>query len=65
MLFAQDGDYTLSVQYTDLAGNAAVPYEGPEFTIDRTPPEIHFTPQIDGTINTGIIQRDRVHGQQL
>ena len=41
--FHNDGDYTLGVQYTDLAGNVAVPYEGSLFTIDQTKPVIEIS----------------------
>ncbi len=38
--YLYDGNYGLSVAYTDLAGNPAASYESPAFTIDTVPPEI-------------------------
>ena len=38
-----DGDYTLRIDYTDLAGNVAESYVADEFTIDTTAPELIIT----------------------
>ena len=38
--FAQDGDYSIKVATTDLAGNVADDYELEEFTVDQTEPEL-------------------------
>ena len=40
--FDQDGDYSISAEYTDLAGNPAVPVKSEDFTIDKTAPVIEF-----------------------
>lgn len=40
LVFDADGDYTVSMQFTDLAGNTAVTFDVQEFTIDKTMPEI-------------------------
>ncbi|NMB31038.1 MAG: hypothetical protein GX988_06345, partial [Clostridiales bacterium] len=38
--FNQDGEYTLTAKYTDLAGNSANYKKVDEFTIDKTTPQI-------------------------
>ncbi len=40
MHYEDDGDYTLRVEYTDLAGNVAQPVTIEMFTIDQTAPEL-------------------------
>jgi hypothetical protein len=40
--FSTDGDYTLSVSYTDLAGNPANTLPTDEFVVDLTAPTIEF-----------------------
>ncbi len=40
VLFDADGDYTMSVQFTDLAGRKAADKKAPDFTIDKTAPVI-------------------------
>ena len=41
--FDAEGSFQLRVSYTDLAGNPAQPYEGEEFVVDRTPPQIEIS----------------------
>lgn len=41
--YAQDGDYTLAVEYTDLAGNEAEMVQADPFTVDTTAPELEIT----------------------
>jgi hypothetical protein len=41
--FDTDGDYTVKLGFTDLAGNAAQEIETKKFTIDKTEPEIKIT----------------------
>ena len=38
--FVQDGDYSIKVSSTDLAGNVADDYDLEEFTVDQTEPEL-------------------------
>lgn len=45
--YNQDGNYTLTVNYTDMAGNQAAPVTVSEFTIDQTAPVV----KIDGVKN--------------
>lgn len=41
--FAEDGDYTFTLAFQDLAGNRAVYGQTDEFTIDRTAPELEVS----------------------
>ena len=38
LTFAEDGDYTFTISYTDQAGRAAENYTSPEFTVDNINP---------------------------
>ncbi len=49
ILFAEDGDYTLSVKCTDLADNESEETLVPPFTIDRTRPEVSVVLKGDDT----------------
>ena len=40
--YSQDGNYTIEVNYTDLAGNPAQVVRVDEFVIDQTPPTLKF-----------------------
>lgn len=40
LVFSEDGDYTFTLAFQDLAGNRAVYGKTDEFTIDRTAPEL-------------------------
>lgn len=40
--FMDDGDYTMHVEYVDLAGNEAEPQDVEEFTVDTTAPELEI-----------------------
>ncbi len=40
--YSADGNYTLTVSYTDMAGNEAEQVVVPEFTIDTTKPVVRF-----------------------
>lgn len=41
--FTQDGNYTMHVEYVDLAGNEAEPEDVDEFVVDTTAPELEIT----------------------
>lgn len=41
--FTEDGNYTMHVEYTDLAGNEAEPQDVDEFVVDTTAPELTFS----------------------
>lgn len=41
--FTQDGNYTMHVEFTDLAGNKAEPQDVDEFMVDTTAPELEIT----------------------
>jgi len=43
ILFATDGEYTVSVNYSDMAGNEIAPFEKQEFCIDTTAPKLEIT----------------------
>lgn len=51
LLFHEDGDYTVSMQYTDIAGNKAVTFEPQSFTIDQTIPEIEVSFDNERAVN--------------
>lgn len=43
VVFQEDGDYTFTLAFQDLAGNQAVYGQTDEFTIDRTAPELEVS----------------------
>lgn len=51
--FTTDGNYSFTVNYTDLAGNAAEVYNVNEFVIDLTKPEIEIFDIVDKSANNG------------
>lgn len=51
--FTTDGNYSFTVNYTDLAGNAAQVYNVDEFVIDLTKPEIEIFDIVDKSANNG------------
>lgn len=53
--FSADGDYSFTVNYTDLAGNAATTYSVEQFTVDQTKPEIEIFDIIDKSANNGTV----------
>lgn len=53
--FQADGDYTITVNYTDLAGNPAQTVRVSEFTIDKTLPTAEITNVQNGAAYTGNI----------
>jgi len=55
VLFETDGDYNISIAYTDLAGNPAQTHVEPEFTIDKTAPEAEISNIEDHSANKGTV----------
>ena len=53
--FQADGDYTLTVNYTDLAGNPAQTVTVSEFTVDKTLPTAQIANVQNGSAYTGTI----------
>lgn len=51
--FTTDGEYSFTVNYTDLAGNAAEVYNVDQFVIDLTKPEIEIFDIEDKSANNG------------
>ena len=51
--FNSDGDYTMTVDYTDLAGNEAEQETVDEFTVDTTAPELEISGVEDETAYNG------------
>lgn len=51
--FTADGEYSFTVNYTDLAGNPAQAYNVDEFTIDQTKPEVEIFDIEDKSANNG------------
>lgn len=60
--FVADGDYSFSMEYTDLAGNELEEtYDTHYFTVDKTAPEISVVYKADGQIVTpGQIESERL-----
>lgn len=54
--FLNDGDYEWSMSYTDLAGNPAVTYNSPEFTIDTVMPTVTITNVDNRSANKGSVE---------
>lgn len=53
--FSADGDYSFTVNYTDLAGNAATAYNVDTFTIDQTKPTVEIFDILDKSANNGTV----------
>lgn len=53
--FGTDGDYSFTVNYTDLAGNAATVATVDSFTIDQTKPEIEIFDIENKSANNGTV----------
>ena len=53
--FSADGDYTLRVNYTDLAGNTAEEVVADDFTVDTTAPELEIGGVEDLSANSGVV----------
>lgn len=51
-----DGEYSLEIEYTDPANNAAEPYKGEQFTVDMTEPELVIEGIEDHSANKGEIK---------
>ena len=51
VVFLDDGDYTFSLSFVDLAGNEAVYENEDKFTIDKTLPEYVVTYDNDNSVN--------------
>ena len=51
IVFDRDGDYSVTVTYTDPAGNALSDTVQAQFTVDRTPPKIRITGAADHSAN--------------
>lgn len=70
LTFARDGDYSFTLNYTDLASNKAKGYSQGTFTIDLTAPVLEITGIKDGSANRGkvtpvIRYTDRNHTDDL
>ncbi len=53
--FGTDGDYSFTVNYTDLAGNAATVATVDSFTIDQTKPEVEIFDIENKSANNGTV----------
>ena len=51
--FSEDGDYTVRVEYTDMAGNELQQIYETEFTVDKTAPVLEITGVADKSANNG------------
>lgn len=59
IVFDQDGDYTVTAEFVDLAGNRAVYDRVDTFTIDRTKPELAVIYDNDEPMNEIYFNRSR------
>jgi len=53
--FSEDGEYTLEIEYTDMAGNSAKTYEEEYFIVDTTAPKIQIFGVADMSANNGVV----------
>lgn len=53
--FGADGDYSFTLDYTDLAGNAAQTYVQSQFTVDQTKPVVEIFDIIHKSANNGVV----------
>lgn len=54
--FTEDGDYSFTVAFTDLAGNEAETYDSGRFTIDQTAPTVEISNIEDYSANRGEVE---------
>lgn len=54
--FGTDGDYSFTINYTDLAGNAAEAHTQEKFTVDQTKPEIDIFDIVDKSANNAAVE---------
>ncbi|MCI5874964.1 MAG: Ig-like domain-containing protein [Roseburia sp.] len=59
LVFDADGDYAVSMQFTDMAGNKATTFDTQEFTIDKTMPEIEVSFDNEQSINGNYFAAER------
>lgn len=59
-VFAEDANYSVAFEYTDLAGNEAVPYAAHYFTVDKTSPTGSLTTGAKGVMETFTSLLDRL-----
>lgn len=59
ILFQEDGDYTFTVEFQDMAGNTAVYDRVDEFTIDQTAPVLTVTYDNDKSNNDYYYSKER------
>lgn len=57
--FSADGDYIVSMQFTDRAGNQAQPLDKKEFTIDKTLPKIEVNFDNEQSMNGNYFNAER------
>lgn len=53
--FSADGDYSFTINYSDLAGNAAEEFVQSQFTLDQTKPTIEIFDIVDKSANNGVV----------
>ena len=53
--YEEEGDYSFSIEVTDLAGNEAEIFTPQTFTVDMTPPELIVEGVEDGSANQGVV----------
>lgn len=65
VIFSEDGDYTFTVAFEDMAGNRAVYDRVDEFTIDRTEPELTVIYDNDERMNEHYYRQSRTAAIQV
>lgn len=59
VVFSEDGVYSWSVEYTDMAGNVGKGYSSESFTIDKTAPQLTVVYDNDKSENTNFYKKGR------
>ncbi len=59
LIFDADGDYAVSMQFTDMAGNKATTFDEQEFTVDKTVPVVEVSFDNEQSVNGNYFAAER------